>query len=228
MKNFQTILFMIFMVTCLPCLPFPHNNAGQIGGSDFTGTFELQGEDGIRVSIEKGWERNGRIPVVLSFGDLEISLAVNAGHPAAPAGIETGIGEVLAENPNFFFTVYNQSPVRTRMRPADERTPVMVKINHEKKKAEFYIGNNRLKLNSIRAVFKEIEPGELYRLTFSGIGVYMYSGFIFKRSAGAIYTVPPGREPFNPDLELTEKNVWAIRTDVEQAGAQLSEEGGIK
>lgn len=227
MKNFLNLILMFFMVSSLlfPLFPqFPWT-----GPDDFTGVFVLQEDFTMRVSIESGWERGGRIPVVLSFGDLEVSLWMKGGNLATAAAVETGISEMLSGDINLPLFVYEQNPVRTRMRLSDENMPIILKLNRQKKQAAFYIGNSRLKLNCIRVTFTEIVPGELYELTFYGFDVYTYKRFIFKPPIGAIYAVPIHHRAavaFEPEFD--EKNVWAVMIDIEREKGKLLNQGEIK
>jgi len=224
-------LIVVLIVLVGSSLQFPLDEPGQTGHrdpGDFTGTFEIQWNPGIRVSIERGWERNGRVPVVLSFGDLEVSLSVKAGNMTAAAGIETGISEMLSGDINLPFTIYEQNPARTRMRLSDESMPVILKINREKTQAAIYIGNSRLKLNPIRVTSSEIVPGELVELTFTGLDVYAYKRFIFKNPGKTIHALPLHPAPGTLEPEFNKNNVWAIKLDIKPEKGRFINEGGIK
>lgn len=222
MRNLLTVILAFFIV---PSLLFP-----QIGSDDFTGRFDVQGDNSFRISIESYMERNGWIPVVLSFGDLEICVSAKTDSLAA-AGVEAGIGEMLFGDGNPLFTIYEQNPVRTRMRLSEKSTPVILKINLGKKQVEFYIGNSQLKLNPIHVTFKEIAPGWLYELNFGGDDVYTYKRFIFDPAAGVIYTALPYRSLFYHDPG-SDKNaagsVWARKIDSAREDGISAKEGGIK
>ncbi len=226
MKNFLNLILMFFMVSSLLFPLFPQFS--WTGPDDFTGVFVLREDFTMRVSIESGWERGGRIPVVLSFGDLEISLSVKAEVLAAAVDVESGISEMLCGDINLPFIIYDQRPARTRMKLADKSQPVQLKINREKKQAEVYVGNSRLKLNPIRVTCKEIVPGELVELMFGGTEVYTYERFMYKFSRKSIYTVPLHRTPVNLEPEFDKKNLWAIKVDTEQEKGRLMNQGGIK
>jgi hypothetical protein len=192
-------------------------------------TFELQGKHMFRVSIENYMERNGWVPVVLSFGDLEVFMAANADDLPA-AGVETGISEILVEDIDLPFTIYEKNPVRTRMRMKDNNIPVTLKINRVKKQAAFYIGDSPLKMGCIRVTFKEIDsPGSwLYQINFGGKDVYTYKRFIFEPASGNIYSVPSLRAPFNIELAPGKNNVWAKMVDIHREERILINKGEKK
>ena len=205
MKNFLTLLLGIFVASCLAGQT-GSVRAGQTGSvktgqtGNLTVPFDFRGEGRIRVSIEHGWERNGRVPVILFLGDLEISLSVDAETLSAAAGVETVINDLLAGGPNPQFIVYEQNPARTRMRPVSESVPVYLKIDRVKREAGFYIENYPLKLAPIRVTFKEVQPGGACEITFGGTcetGVYSHKKYIFDPVPGIIYAAPPQRTPAN-------------------------------
>ena len=223
MKHFLNLILLLLMVSNLLFPQFTWTGPG-----DFTGVFVLQEDFTMRVSIESGWERGGRIPVVLSFGDLEISLSVKADVLAAAADVESGISEMLCGDINLPLIIYDQRPARTRMKLADKSQPVQLKIDRQKEQAEVYVGNYRLKLNRIRVTSSEIIPGELVELTFAGLDVYTYKRFLFKPTMEAIYAVPLHRTPVNLEPEFDKKSLWAIKIGAEQEKGRLMNRGGIK
>lgn len=215
-KNFLTVILMIYLLSN-PL--FSRVGPGQARSSmpdDFTGNFVLQQNPSIRVSIDHGWERDGWIPVVLTFGGLEVYQRVNADDIAAAAGIETGISKMLVEDMDISFFTYEQNPMRTRMELLDNSKPVRLKVNRKKRQVEVYVGNSRLKLKPIRVKFTEITPGELYELTFVGLKVRTQKSFIFLPSRGVIYTAPLRSTPFKQHPDPDKKvgwSKWAIKID---------------
>lgn len=181
----------------------------------FPDIFELQGAYNTRVSLEKGWARDGSIPVILTFGDLEITLPVSASGLEDAGGIEAGVSAMLLGSGGPGFTVYEQNALRTRLWLAADNIPVILKINREKKQGEFFIGGSRLKLEYLRVTFTEIIAGESYELTFDGPDVHAYKRFVFNSSGGAIHAVPFEGEPSIPDDPVFEGDVeppvWAIK-----------------
>lgn len=220
MRHFLLVILMIYMVSS-PL--FPHGDP-----DDLSGVFVLQEEPTMRVSIERGWERGGRIPVVLSFGDLEVSLSVKTDVLAAAADVESAISEMLCGDINLPFIIYEQNPLRTRMKLSDKSQPVQLKLDRGKKQVEVYVGNSRLKLNRIRVTGKEIVPGELVELAFTGLDVYTYKRFLFKPFMETIYAVPLHQAPVTLEAELNKKNAWALKIDIEQEQGRLMNRGGIK
>lgn len=182
---------------------------------DFTDIFELQGAYNTRVSLEKGWAREGSIPGILTFGDLEITQPISAAVLEDAGGIEAGVSAMLLGDGGPVFTVYEQNTLRTRMWLAAENIPVILKINREKKQGAFFIAGSRLKLEYLRVTFTEIVAGESYELMFDGPDVHAYKRFIFNSSAGAIRAVPFEGEPSIPDDPVFEGDVeppvWAIK-----------------
>lgn len=161
------------------------------GTTDTMETFELRGDTGIRfsVSIESYREANGWTPVVLCFGDLEIALKVSSEQLAAE-GINSLVNEILTGPIDLDFTLYEQNPVRTRMRLADETVPITLKLNRENHQAAFFIGGVPLKFHRLRVVTDEITPRGWHRLTFSGKDVHTYKKFIYEPFSGTIHAVP--------------------------------------
>ncbi len=207
MRHFP-VLILIFFIVSSPLFS-PEESTHWIE------TFELQGKHMFRVSIESYMERNGWVPVVLSFGDLEVCLPAKADDLAA-AGVETGISEIVVEDINLPFTIYEKNPVRTRMRMKDNNIAVTLKINRGKKQAAFYIGDSPLKVGCMRVIFKEIASSGpwLYQLNFGGKDVYTYKRFIFEPASGTIYSVPSLRAPFNIELNPGKNDVWAKMVDI--------------
>jgi hypothetical protein len=169
--------------------------------------FEITGEDRMRLSIESWENTNERLPVVFCFGGLEISHALKV--------------ETLTTAADF--VIYEQNPVRTRMRLAGTAKQVLLKIDRERERAEFYLGNSPLALNKIRVNFKETSFPGLYELIFSGRGIYTYTRFLFEAPTGTIYSLPVHISigDFNPDLSC----LWAITVN---GRSPDFEKGGVK
>lgn len=225
MKNFIVLFFMVFIVSSLlhPRIEPGYTGSGE--SDNFTGTFVIQEDGCVRLSIESYREKNGWIPVIISFGDLEVSASVNNGSLAAAAsGAEHMISEMLFGDIYLLFDIYEHNPVRTRMRLLDKNMTVTFKINRVEKQAAFYVGNRRLKLAPIRVTFTEIAPGWLYELNFGGKDVYTYSRFIFDSSIGNIYSVCRSLNPLN----LETSPIWAKKIDREQERFIKQREGEIK
>ncbi len=224
MKNLIVLFFMVFIVLSLLHPRIEPGHTGSVEPDNFTGTFVIQEDGCVRLSIESYRERNGWIPVIISFGDLEVSASVNSGS-LATAGAEHRISEMLFGDIYLLFDIYKHNPVRTRMRLLDKNIPVTFKINRVEKQAAFYIGNRRLKLAPIRVMFTEIAPTTwLYELNFGGKDVYTYSRFIFDSSTGNIYSVCRSLNPLN----LETSPIWAKKIDREEERFIKQREGEIK
>jgi hypothetical protein len=226
MKNKKHRVLIVFLVLFV----FPGVLCSGVDPGDFTDIFELQGAYNTRVSLEKGWARDGSIPVVLTFGDLEISLPVSASVLEDAGGIEAGLSVMLLGDGGPVFTAYEQNALRTRLWLATENIPVILKINREKKQGEFFIAGSRLKLEYLRVAFTEMVAGESYELMFDGPEVHAYKRFIFNSSGGAIRAVPFAGEPSIPDDPVfdgdVEPPVWAIKVIHEEPIKSIDLEEG--
>lgn len=221
MKKFFTAILMIYILF----IPFVSRMGfGQTDENEpinYTGLFVLLEESPLRISIDWGWGRDGRIPVILAFRDLEIGLRANAQELNTNAGIETRINEILVEDMSLPFKIYEQNPMRTRLMLA-ERRYLQLRIN-QNRQVEFFLGGSRLKLNPypLRVKFEEIEtvPGKMYQLTFFGPNVSIQKKFVFMPLRGVIYAVPahsPIRN-FYPEPEKNKEwSVWAIKSEQAQ------------
>ena len=210
---------------------FPGVGAGETWNGNpenFTGLFVLQGNTNLRVSIETGWERDGRIPVVVAFGGLNVYLRVNAGDLDQNTGIETRVSELLVDDMNLDFITYEQNPLRTRMKLSDNSRPIQLKIDRNRR-VEVFIGGSRLKLTPIHIAFAEIEPGELYRLTFAGPDVIPIKRFIFWPSRGIIQAPPRRGARFMIDAYPGNNAVWPVwAVKIEQEEERVLNRGEIK
>jgi len=187
----------------------------QAGIREYIEMFALQGNNSIQASLETYKERDGKVPLVLSFDGLEVSSPGNAGFQSAAAGGDySRIGDMLCGDRNLYFTIYEQDPVRTRMRLKNKNMPVLLIVNRQKKEVVFYIGDSPLKLTPPRAAFQELALTGLYELTFTGSNVHTYKRFIFKPADGVIYAVPFHPAPVSLDLDNCP--VWAIKMGEEK------------
>ena len=218
MKHFSVLVFIFF--TGISLL-FP-----RVEIDEYIETFEIRENPGILFFIEHYRQRKDHVPVVFSFGDLEVTLPVKIDDPAAAGGIEARINEIAVGEIGLRFTIYEQNPVRTRIRLGDKSIPVLLKINREKKEAAFYIGNRPLKLSGIRVKYKEIAVRELYELTFWGTGVCTYKRFFLEPAAGVIYAVPSYSAFISIDVD--KHPVWALKTYREESGGRQINRGGDK
>ncbi len=170
-------------------------------------TFEFIRGDLPRLSIESGRQSGEELPVVFCFGKLEISRMFKL--------------EELTSVVDF--TVYEQNPVRTRMRPAEKDKKIRLEINREREQGTLYLDGRLLTLNPIRVKLKQTSLPGLYQLVFSGKGVYTYSKFVLEEYTGNIYWVPFHISLAN--FNFNHSYLWAVRVT-----GQLHEfnRGGIK
>lgn len=206
-KGFLLVIFAVFFIW-VPLFP---------GGDshDSTEAFWLQGNVPVRVSIDKGWERNGWIPVVLSVGNLELYFRMNkAGEVVGTAWqVDPETGEIWVGGTHLTFAIYQQNPARTRMRLIDDGLPLLLEIDWQKQEAVLYIGNSRWKVAHIPVRREEASPGGLYRLTFGGRAVYTHKRLVLEPS-GTIYG----------DVDQT--LVWAVKIHKEELRGII--QGGLK
>ncbi len=203
MKHFPVFVFIFFLGIGLL---FP-----RAGIREYIEMFALQGNNSIRFSLETYKERDGEVPLVLSFDGLEVSHPGNASLRSAAAGGDySWTGDMLGGDRNLYFTIYEQNPVRTRLRLKNKNTPALLTVNRQKKEAAFYIGDSPLKLNPLRAAFQELPLAGLYELIITGSNVHTYKRFIYKPAAGVFYAVPFHLATVSLDLENCP--VWAIKT----------------
>lgn len=187
---------------------------------DTTKIFEIQGNNIIRLSIESYKEKDGWTPVVLSIGDLEVSLWMNTNgqvtemqkdgfrpiHSVFTINLTTY--EMLVGERNFNLMISEQNRVRQRMSLFDKNVPVVLKINREREQVEFYIGDSKLKFNHISAEFREIDPG-MYELRFGPATVHTMSRLIYWETSRNIYATDQRSGP----VDLGKSHIWAKKVD---------------
>lgn len=212
MKRLLTVMLMIYILSSLFFLRVGLGKTGSEPG-DFTGTFVLREKSPLRISIDHGWERDGRIPVILAFKDLEICMRVETQNLPDAAGLNTGIHEMLFEDKNLPFLIYEQNLLRTRMKLLE---PMSLKlIINAKGQVEIFLGCSRLYLHHLRVTFRELknEPGNLYQLTFEGLKVFTRNRFVFSPSRGSIYAALDHKTPdeaLNFDAGKEKDTVWSV------------------
>ena len=183
---------------------------------DTTQSFVIQGNNIIRLSIENYKEKDGWTPVVLSIGNLTISLRMNTNgqvteiqmdefRPAHSAfTINLTTYEMSVEERNFNLIISEQNRVRMRMSLFDQNVPIMLKINREREGVEFYIGDSKLNFNDISVEFREIDPG-MYELRFGSEMEHTMSRLIYWDTSGNIYATDQRSGP----VDLGKSHIWA-------------------
>ncbi|MCX6583033.1 MAG: hypothetical protein NT166_22885 [Candidatus Aminicenantes bacterium] len=229
--RYLLILILVIYLASTPLFPLTGSvqlaveNPGNISGE-----FVLMEDTPLRISIDTGWERNGKVPVFLVFSDLEVILGVNSENLSRAISTETFISEMLARDTSLPFVTYEKNPLRTRMELADKRKPIKLDINGKKGMVEVYIGDSRLKLDPLHVKMTGIAPGDLYELTFMGpnVRVRQRGKLVFVPSRGIIYAIPHGGgiSDLPPDPgETTGWTVWAIRIEPENENSLTGERG---
>jgi hypothetical protein len=187
---------------------------------DTTKIFEIQGNNIIRLSIESYKEKGGWTPVVLSIGDLEVSLWMNASGQVAEMQMDESRPvhsifrinlskyEMMIGKRNFNLIISEQNRVRQRMSLFNKNVPFVLKINREREQVEFYIGDSKLKFNHISAEFREIDPG-MYELRFGPATVHTMSRLIYWETSGNIYATDQRSGP----VDLEKSHIWAKKVD---------------
>lgn len=218
MRYLLTVVLAIFLVSG-PL--FPSTGQAQTGGGNpgnLSGEFVLVDDTPLRVSIDTGWERNGNIPVFLVINDLEVILGVSSENLSYAASAETFISDMLTEYGGLSFVTYEKNSLRIRMELMDKNKPVKFYIDGEKGMVEFYIGDSRLKLDTLHVKLTAITPGALYELTFMGPGFHVrqHGKLVFAPSRSIIYNVSQGNLITDIPTEFGEDtgwSEWAVRIE---------------
>ena len=226
MKNVLTIVLMIYIcVSPLLC-------RAEAGRSliDFpevlNDSFILTDVSALRVSVESGWEHDGRVPLVLTFASLEVHRHVAAADLKAVEGLEAGVSRVLTEENDLPFATYENNRLRTRMILEANNKPVKLVIDRETGRVEFFIGSRPLELGCICVKCKENTPGRgLHEIFFTGQEVHCHGArFVFDPARGIIYMMPHGNVIY-PVPKFDKDNgwfEWAVRFDRQVAGEIVS------
>ena len=187
--------------------------------NDAIDSFVIQGKNIIRLSIETYKEKDGWTPVVLSIGDLRISLWMDSNGQVTETQtdeyrpdrsvftINLSTYEMRVGERNFHLIVSEQNRVRQRMSLFDKNIPVVLKINRDREQVEFYIGGGKLKLSAIRAEFREVDPG-LYELGFESSIIHTMSRLIYWEISGNIYATDQRSGP----VDLGTTQIWAKKS----------------
>ena len=201
----------ILTVVLVSSFAFPRDES-----YDTTQSYVIQGNDIIRLSIESYKEKDGWTPVVLSIGDLRISLWMDTNGQVTemqmdefcPAHsvftINLTTYEMRVGERNFNLIISEQNRVRMRMSLFDKNVPVMLKINKEREGVEFYIGDSKLNFCDISVEFREINSG-IYEFRFGPEMEHTMSRLIYWDTSGNIYTTDQRSGP----VDLGKSHIWA-------------------
>jgi hypothetical protein len=205
-RHFIFILFVaIILITGLPVTPvraYDPVEPGDFVESMDSFTVQMSQGNEAGISIEHYRAKNGKTPVCLYAGDLEITLRMDEkGHvrgfftPTSPPVfiIDLAANEIQVGNRRFPFSIPAQNPVRTRLRfPHQQNSAAFItfKINRVLGQAEVLMGGTTLlRLN---VAFNEMTPGR-YELIFKDPFVVTYTDFILESAAGMIYNTGGGQ-----------------------------------
>ena len=221
----------VFFLTALlffsPVFLFP--GPGSIEGAE---TFLLEEETPICLSFENYQRKDGWTPVVLSLGELQCLLWMDASgwvselretgaHFVEPVCIIDELAQTLGQDANtLYFEVYEQNQVRTRWRLSPGGTAgtagtVAKKILFRESGIELNLGNLRLRLNHAAWDFQEFSPG-LFQVQFHGPVMEVHQNLVYEKAAGIIYSTQEGNNRLTPGTSRT----WAMKT--QESGSQIS------
>ncbi len=224
----------VFFLTALlffsPVFLFPG-----LGSNKGAETFLLEEETPICLSFENYQRKEGWTPVVLSFGELNCLLWMDASgrvserretgaHFVEPVCIIDELAQSLGHDANtLYFEVYEQNEVRTRWKlspggsPGTARTAgtVAKKILFRESGIELDLGNLRLRLNHTAWEFREFSPG-LFQVQFHGPVMEVHQKLVYEKAAGIIYSTQERNNRLIPGTSRT----WAIKT--QESGSQIS------
>jgi Leucine-rich repeat (LRR) protein len=194
------ILFSIFLLSL--GLAFSSDMCDETGE-----TFILAKDSPIFLSFENYKMKDGWTPVVLSVGELEFLLWLDASgriserreigvHPfetvcttdpsTSTPSLEMGANKI-------YFEVYVQNPVRTRWRLSplpsqEEKTGTVVKrILFQRGGIVFYLGEIQLQLHQVCWEFREISPG-VFQVQLHGPMVSGHRELVVEKAKGIIYS----------------------------------------
>jgi len=219
MKQILVFFLMVF-VSLNPVFPGDEiNNPGK--------TFMLHENASIYLSFEHYKMKDGWTPVVLSVGEVDCLLWMDAfgrvsewreiqDNAIAPLGFIDPLNQTLGKGADLlYFDVYEQNPVRSRWRLSPYGTPGQLtkRIRFHKHGIDFYIGSLWLPLRHVSCDFREVSPG-LFRVQLIGIMPARHPRLIYEKAAGIIYSTPVGDTTLIPRQSRT----WARRR--EETGKQ--------
>jgi len=221
---FWTALLLLFLSPVL-LLPGP-------GSNEEAETFLLEEETPICLSFENYQRKDGWTPVVLSFGELNCLLWMDASgrvselretgaHFVEPVCFIDELAQSLGQDADtLYFEVYEQNQVRTRWRlspggAAGTAGTVAKKILFRESGIELNLGNLRLRLNHAAWDFQEFSPG-LFQVQFHGPMVKVHQRLVYEKASGIIYSTQEWNNRLAPGTGRT----WAIKT--QESGGRIS------
>ncbi|MFC2156110.1 hypothetical protein ACFLRB_06450, partial [Acidobacteriota bacterium] len=166
----------------------------------------------IRLSIESYKKKDGRTPVFLSIGELELALWLDK---------EGRVSERKEDNPHllpplfiidfntrqirfageyFPFFISEQNRVRTRLRFIERDIQVRLELSRPAKWIHIFIGENRLPLNRLSGKIKTADSGG-EELWLSGASVHTRIGFDSKNKVARETSVSEPEQNDNGDIQ---------------------------
>ena len=156
----------------------------------------------MRITIDHFYRHQGLTPVVLSFGVLEISGAMDESglvQDTADAARQGAAPPLLVVDlPGKLVTVggeksqaivYEQNSVRTRLRLVKQDIPVILDLDWENKKGEFRFGGSRL---TVTIQTEETSLG-VFRIRLLNPAIMVMTTLLYLPSTGTIHrTGDPG------------------------------------
>ena len=190
----------VFFLTALLLL-FPGTVLPGPGNNEAAETFLLVGGSPICLSFESYQRRDGWTPVVLSLGELDCLLWMDAQgrvselrdtgtHFVEPVCFIDVPAHSLGKDAHTLdFEGYEQNSVRTRWRlsPVEPAGTATKKILFREGGIDLYLGDLRLRLNQAAWEFKEFSPG-LFQVQFHGPMVKVHRRLVYEKAAGIIYS----------------------------------------
>ena len=196
------------------------------GSNEGAETFLLVEESPICLSFENYRVKDGWTPVVLSLGELNCLLWMDAAgriselretgtHFVEPVcSIDVSTHSMGKEANTLYFDVSEQNRVRTRWIISPGRTAgtVTKKILFREGGIEVCLGNLRLPLKHAAWDFLEFSPG-LFQVQFHGPMVKVHQPLVYEKAAGIIYST----QGWNNRLIPGPNRTWAMKPGVRQA-----------
>lgn len=216
------VYFLLVLILFSAELPGDESNG-------LAGTFMLHENARIYLSFETYKMKDGWTPLVLSIGDINCLLWMDAsgsvserrethGHGIAPLFFINPLNQTLGKSADMlYFDVYEQNPVRSRWRLSSYGTPDQLtkKIRFHKDGTDFYMGNLWLPVHRVWCDFLEISPG-LFRVQLNGPLTTLHGRLIYEKATGIIYSTPVSNTAIIPGHSHT----WAMKQ--EESGKPVS------
>ncbi len=186
MRNSKIIPLFIFMnlfivlVTSQISANHPDDNSPLLSG-----TYTLENNSYLCVSVDWGWARNNKTPVRVEVNEFEFCLWVNT-HRLTEDTIENCITQLLAKGNRIPFRLIEDNHLRTRLRTT---TLDSVSLNIEPGgKAGIYWSGGKLSVGPLytRLEKKDSLEGGIYELDFHGVNQTSRKEFLFLPARGVI------------------------------------------